>query len=152
MPIATIVLAVLTLVPRQAERALYGYGIVIGPPGSGGHEPLTRQLTGDLLELRCGLPTYLAQPFAGLLERAGAVSAVLVASSVTAGAQVGEQLNAIVCPLDSASDLRGRFLLGTGLRAPDGVVYAIAWGRAFGGGPFKATRLRAVVTAPVPAR
>jgi flagellar P-ring protein precursor FlgI len=141
MSVAIIVLSILLPVLPPAEYLLGGVGLVIGLPKSGGHSPITLQVTNDLLERRWGLPNSFAEPLARMLERTGTVSVVFVCAKIPDSPSLGDRVDAVVAPLDGASNVRGAFLLGTNLRAPDGMVYAVAAGPTSGGARARVTRV-----------
>ncbi len=105
------------------ENQLIGYGLVIGLAG-----------TGDRRQT-----VFSAQSLTNMLERMGIsvpptaiqvknTAAVMVTASLPPFAQPGSRIDVTVGAIGDASSLQGGLLLMTGLRAPDGQVYAVSQG------------------------
>ena len=106
-----------------------GYGLVVGLAG-----------TGDRRQT-----VFSAQSLTNLLERMGIsvnptaiqvknTAAVMVTGTLPPYAQPGTRIDATVAAMGDASSLQGGILLMTGLKGPDGQVYAVAQGAAVIGG------------------
>ncbi len=111
------------------ENQLIGYGLVVGLAG-----------TGDRRQT-----VFSAQSLTNLLERMGLAvpptaiqvkntAAVMITGSLPPFAQPGTRVDVTVGAIGDASSLQGGLLLLTGLRAPDGQVYAVAQGPVVTGG------------------
>lgn len=111
------------------ENQLMGYGIVVGLAGTG-----DRQQT-----------LFPAQSLTNLLERMGLTvsptliqvknsAAVMVTGTLPPFAQPGSQIDATISAMGDARSLQGGVLLMTGLKGPDGQVYAVAQGELVLGG------------------
>ena len=111
------------------DNQLMGYGLVVGLAGKGD----SRQTI------------FSAQSLANLLERMGlTVSATAIQSKNTAAvmvtamlppyAQPGSQIDVTISAVGDATSLQGGVLLMSGLKGPDGQVYAVAQGPLIMGG------------------
>jgi flagellar P-ring protein precursor FlgI len=111
------------------DNQLMGYGLVVGLAGKGD----SRQTI------------FSAQSLANLLERMGlTVSATAIQSKNTAAvmvtatlppyAQPGSQVDVTISAVGDATSLQGGILLMSGLKGPDGQVYAVAQGALILGG------------------
>ena len=111
------------------DNQLVGYGLVFGLNG-----------TGDRRQT-----LFSAQSLANLLERMGVTvpptaiqvkntAAVMVTATLPPYAQPGSHIDATIAAIGDASTLQGGILVMTGLRGPDGKVYAVAQGAAVLGG------------------
>ena len=111
------------------DNQLMGYGLVVGLAGKGD----SRQTI------------FSAQSLANLLERMGlTVSATAIQSKNTAAvmvtatlppyAQPGTQIDVTISAVGDAITLQGGVLLMSGLKGPDGQVYAVAQGPLVMGG------------------
>ena len=111
------------------DNQLMGYGLVVGLAGKGD----SRQTI------------FSAQSLANLLERMGlTVSATAIQSKNTAAvmvtatlppyAQPGSQIDVTISAVGDATTLQGGVLLMSGLKGPDGQVYAVAQGPLVMGG------------------
>jgi len=111
------------------DNQLMGYGLVVGLAGTG-----DRQQT-----------LFPAQSLANLLERMGlttsAVSiqvkdtaAVMVTATLPPYAGPGNRIDVTIAAMGDSSSLQGGVLLMTGLKGPDGQVYAVAQGPTVLGG------------------
>lgn len=111
------------------DNQLMGYGLVVGLHGTG-----DRQQT-----------LFSAQSVANLLERMGLTvnplviqvkntAAVMVTATLPPYAEPGSKIDVTVAAMGDAASLQGGILLMTGLRGPDGQVYAVAQGAAVLGG------------------
>jgi flagellar P-ring protein precursor FlgI len=105
------------------ENQLVGYGLVVGLNG-----------TGDKKQ-----STFSAQSLANLLQRMGVAidpttitvkntAAVIVTATLPAFAQPGTRIDVTAATIGDAANLQGGLLVLTSLRAPNGVVYAVAQG------------------------
>lgn len=104
---------------------LYGYGLVVGLPGSGDQTtevPYTQQSILNMLRnMGIALPNVTSmQP--------NDVASVMVTAEVPAFAQAGQRVDVTVSAVGNANSLAGGVLLPTPLRGGNGVVYAQAQG------------------------
>jgi len=111
------------------DNQLMGYGLVVGLKG-----------TGDRTQT-----LFSAQSVANLLERMGITvnpasiqvkntAAVMVTAILPPYAQIGSKIDVTIAAMGDSQSLQGGILLMTGLRGPDGKVYAVAQGAAVLGG------------------
>lgn len=111
------------------DNQLMGYGLVVGLAGTG-----DRQQT-----------LFSAQSLTNLLERMGLTvsplaiqvkntAAVMVTATLPPYAQPGSRIDATVAAMGDAPSLQGGILLMTGLKGPDGQIYAVAQGPLVLGG------------------
>ena len=111
------------------DNLLLGYGLVVGLNG-----------TGDRRQT-----LFSAQSVTNLLERMGVsvnpvliqvknTAAVMVTATLPPYAQPGMRIDATVAAMGDAPNLQGGILVMTGLRGPDGKVYAVAQGATVLGG------------------
>jgi flagellar P-ring protein FlgI len=111
------------------DNQLMGYGLVVGLKGTGD----TRQTL------------FSAQSLTNLLQRMGMsvsptliqvknTAAVMVTSTLPAYSQGGMRIDVTIAALGDAPSLQGGILLMTGLKGPDGQVYAVAQGPLVLGG------------------
>lgn len=111
------------------DNQLLGYGLVVGLKG-----------TGDRTQT-----LFSAQSVANLLQRMGIsinplamqvknTAAVMVTATLPPYAQPGMKIDVTVAAMGDAPSLQGGILVMTGLRGPDGKVYAVAQGAAVLGG------------------
>lgn len=111
------------------DNQLMGYGLVVGLAG-----------TGDRRQT-----VFSAQSLTNLLERMGLsvpptaiqvknTAAVMVTSTLPPFGQPGTRIDVTVAAIGDAASLQGGILLMTGLKGPDGQVYAVAQGPAVVGG------------------
>jgi flagellar P-ring protein precursor FlgI len=111
------------------DNQLVGYGLVVGLAG-----------TGDRRQT-----LFSAQSLTNLLERMGLsvpataiqvknMAAVMVTATLPPYAQPGSRIDVTVAAIGDASSLQGGILVMTGLRAPDGQVFAVAQGATVLGG------------------
>jgi len=111
------------------DNQLMGYGLVVGLRGTGD----TRQTV------------FSAQSLTNLLERMGLTvtasaiqvkntAAVMVTATLPPYAQPGSRIDATAAAVGDAASLQGGILLMTGLKGPDGQVYAVAQGAMVIGG------------------
>jgi flagellar P-ring protein precursor FlgI len=111
------------------DNQLMGYGLVVGLRGTGD----TRQTV------------FSAQSLTNLLERMGLTvtasaiqvkntAAVMVTGTLPPYAQPGMRIDATAAAVGDAASLQGGILLMTGLKGPDGQVYAVAQGPLVIGG------------------
>jgi len=111
------------------DNQLMGYGLVVGLAG-----------TGDRRQT-----LFSAQTLTNLLERMGLTvnpaaiqvkntAAVMVTATLPPYAQPGSHIDVTIAAIGDAPSLQGGILLMTGLKAPDGQVYAVAQGAMVLGG------------------
>jgi flagellar P-ring protein FlgI len=111
------------------DNQLMGYGLVVGLKGTGD----SRQTV------------FSAQSLANMLEREGLTvnpatmqvkntAAVMVIATLPPFAQPGSKIDVTISAVGDAPSLQGGVLLMTGLKAPDGQVYAVAQGAMVLGG------------------
>jgi flagellar P-ring protein precursor FlgI len=111
------------------DNQLMGYGLVVGLRGTGD----TRQTV------------FSAQSLTNLLERMGLTvspsaiqvkntAAVMVTATLPPYAQPGSRIDVTAAAVGDAASLQGGILLMTGLKGPDGQVYAVAQGAMVIGG------------------
>jgi flagellar P-ring protein precursor FlgI len=111
------------------DNQLMGYGLVVGLAG-----------TGDRRQT-----VFSAQSLTNLLERMGLTvsasaiqvkntAAVMVTATLPPYAQAGSRIDVTISALGDAPSLQGGVLLMTGLKGPDGQVYAVAQGPLVLGG------------------
>ena len=111
------------------DNLLIGYGLVVGLAG-----------TGDRVQT-----VFSAQSLTNLLERMGLTvsptaiqvkntAAVMVTSTLPPFSQPGARIDATVSAIGDSPSLQGGVLLMTGLKGPDGQVYAVAQGPMVLGG------------------
>jgi flagellar P-ring protein precursor FlgI len=111
------------------DNQLMGYGLVVGLAG-----------TGDRRQT-----IFSAQSLANLLERMGLTvdpttmqvkntAAVIVTATLPPFAQPGSRIDVTIAAMGDAPSLSGGVLLMTGLKGPDGQVYAVAQGSTVLGG------------------
>src|SRR5579872_3713307 len=105
------------------DNQLMGYGLVVGLKG-----------TGDRTQT-----LFSAQSLTNLLERMGLTvsataiqvkntAAVMVTADLPPYAQPGSRIDVTVAAIGDAPSLQGGILLMTGVKGPDGQVYAVAQG------------------------
>ena len=111
------------------DNQLLGYGLVVGLAGTG-----DRQQT-----------LFPAQSLTNLLERMGLTvspttiqvkntAAVMVTATLPPFVESGARIDATIAAVGDAPSLQGGVLLMTGLKGPDGQVYAVAQGPTVLGG------------------
>src|SRR3984957_9749762 len=111
------------------DNQLIGYGLVVGLAG-----------TGDRVQT-----VFSAQSLTNLLERMGLTvnptsiqvkntAAVMVTATLPPFAQAGSRIDVTVAALGDSPSLQGGILLMSGLKGPDGQVYAVAQGAVVLGG------------------
>ncbi|MGA3042002.1 MAG: flagellar basal body P-ring protein FlgI [Bryobacteraceae bacterium] len=111
------------------DNQLLGYGLVVGLAGTG-----DRQQT-----------LFPAQSLTNLLERMGLTvspttiqvkntAAVMVTATLPPFVEPGARIDATIAAVGDAPSLQGGVLLMTGLKGPDGQVYAVAQGPTVLGG------------------
>jgi len=111
------------------DNQLIGYGLVVGLAG-----------TGDRVQT-----VFSAQSLTNLLERMGLTvsptalqvkntAAVMVTATLPPFSRPGARIDVTAAAMGDASSLQGGILLMTGLKGPDGQVYAVAQGPLVIGG------------------
>jgi flagellar P-ring protein precursor FlgI len=111
------------------DNQLMGYGLVVGLAGTG-----DRQQT-----------LFSAQSLTNLLQRMGLTvsptliqvkntAAVMVTATLPAYSQAGSRIDVTASAIGDSPSLQGGVLLMTGLKGPDGQVYAVAQGPMVLGG------------------
>ena len=111
------------------DNQLLGYGLVVGLAG-----------TGDRVQTM-----FSAQSLTNLLERMGLTvnptaiqvkntAAVMVTATLPPFSQAGSRIDVTAAAMGDAPSLQGGILLMTGLKGPDGQVYAVAQGALVLGG------------------
>jgi flagellar P-ring protein precursor FlgI len=111
------------------DNPLFGYGLVVGLPGTGDTEQVF----------------FTAQSIAGMLGRMGIrvdprevrvrnTAAVMVTARLPSFSRPGSKIDVSVSSMGNARSLAGGVLLITPLTGPDGVVYAVAQGPVQAGG------------------
>jgi flagellar P-ring protein precursor FlgI len=111
------------------DNQLIGYGLVVGLAG-----------TGDRRQT-----VFSAQSLANMLERMGVsvspaaiqvrnTASAMVTATLPPFAQPGGRIDVTVAAIGDATNLQGGLLLLTGLKAPDGQIYAVAQGPVVTGG------------------
>src|SRR3974390_428308 len=106
------------------QNQLVGYGLVVGPNGTGdtpNNIPFTKQSLQAMLE-RMGVNIR------GATIRTGNVAAVMVTGNLPPFATQGTRMDVTVAALGDAKNLQGGTLLVTPLLGADGNVYAVAQG------------------------
>ena len=119
----------LTSIEGVRDNQLMGYGLVVGLAG-----------TGDRRQT-----LFSAQSLTNLLERMGITvpataiqvkntAAVMITAVLPPYARPGSHIDCTVAAMGDSSSLQGGVVLMTGLKAPDGQVYAVAQGPIVIGG------------------
>ncbi len=119
----------LAAVEGVRENQLVGYGLVVGLAG-----------TGDRRQT-----VFSAQSLTNMLERMGVTvsptaiqvrntAAAMLTATLPAFAQPGGRIDVTAAAIGDATSLQGGLLVMTGLRGPDGQVYAVAQGPVVTGG------------------
>jgi flagellar P-ring protein precursor FlgI len=119
----------LAAVEGVRDNQLVGYGLVVGLAG-----------TGDRRQT-----VFSAQSLTNMLERMGVTvpptaiqvrntAAVMVTATLPPFAQPGGRIDVTAAAVGDATSLQGGLLVMTGLRGPDGQVYAVAQGPVVTGG------------------
>ena len=126
---ATVRLKELVSLEGVRDNQLMGYGLVVGLAG-----------TGDRRQT-----IFSAQSVANLLERMGLTvdpttiqvkntAAVMVTATLPPYAQPGTRIDVTIAAMGDAASLSGGILLMTGMKGPDGQIYAMAQGPTVLGG------------------
>ncbi len=115
----------LVTVAGAPTNQLYGYGLVVGLPGTGDQTtqvPYTQQSILNMMRnMGIALPNVTSmQP--------NDVASVMITAEVPAFAQAGQRVDVTVSAVGNAASLAGGVLLPTPLRGGNGVVYAQAQG------------------------
>ncbi len=115
----------LVTVAGAPTNQLYGYGLVVGLPGTGDQTtqvPYTQQSILNMMRnMGIALPNVTSmQP--------NDVASVMVTAEVPAFAQAGQRIDVTVSAVGNAASLAGGVLLPTPLKGGNGVVYAQAQG------------------------
>src|SRR5690348_15790345 len=111
------------------DNQLIGYGLVVGLKG-----------TGDRTQTQ-----FSAQSVTNLLQQMGVAinplliqvkntAAVMVTATLPPYAQPGMKIDVTVAAMGDSASLQGGILVMTGLRGPDGKIYAVAQGATVLGG------------------
>jgi flagellar P-ring protein precursor FlgI len=119
----------LVTVEGVRDNLLMGYGLVVGLAG-----------TGDRVQT-----VFSAQSLTNLLERMGLTvspsaiqvkntAAVMITATLPPFAQAGSRIDVTVAAMGDSPSLQGGVLLMTGLKGPDGQIYAVAQGPLVLGG------------------
>lgn len=119
----------LTSIEGVRDNQLMGYGLVVGLAG-----------TGDRRQTQ-----FSAQSLTNLLQRMGITvpstaiqvkntAAVMITAVLPPYARPGSRIDCTVSSMGDSSSLQGGVVLMTGLKAPDGQVYAVAQGALVIGG------------------
>jgi flagellar P-ring protein precursor FlgI len=124
-PADTTTVGSLVTVAGAPTNQLYGYGLVVGLPGTGDQTtevPYTQQSILNMLRnMGISLPNVTTmQP--------NDVASVMVTAEVPAFSHAGQHVDVTVSAVGNASSLAGGVLLPTPLRGGNGVVYAQAQG------------------------
>src|SRR5215469_3375104 len=111
------------------ENQLIGYGLVVGLKGTGDRTQtyFSAQSVTNLLQ-------QMGVAINPLLIQVKNTAAVMVTATLPPYAQPGMRIDVTVAALGDAPSLQGGILVMTGLRGPDGKVYAVAQGAAVLGG------------------
>src|ERR1035437_5583553 len=111
------------------DNQLMGYGLVVGLAGTGDRQQsvFSAQSVTNLLE-RTGLKV---SPTAIQVKN---TAAVMVTATLPPFSQAGSRIDVAVAALGDAPSLQGGILLMTGMKGPDGQVYAVAQGPLVIGG------------------
>ena len=115
----------LVTVAGAPTNQLYGYGLVVGLPGTGDQTtqvPYTQQSILNMLRnMGVSLPNVTTmQP--------NDVASVMVTSEVSAFAHAGQHVDVTVSAVGNATSLAGGVLLPTPLRGGNGIIYGQAQG------------------------
>lgn len=121
----TVPIGSLVTVAGAPTNQLYGYGLVVGLPGTGDQTtevPYTQQSILNMLRnMGIALPNVTSmQP--------NDVASVMITAEVPAFAQAGQHLDVTVSAVGNATSLAGGVLLPTPLHGGNGQVYAQAQG------------------------
>ncbi len=121
----TVPIGSLVTVAGAPSNQLYGYGLVVGLPGTGDQTtevPYTQQSILNMLRnMGIALPNVTSmQP--------NDVASVMITAEVPAFAQAGQHLDVTVSAVGNATSLNGGVLLPTPLHGGNGQVYAQAQG------------------------
>jgi len=126
---AAIRLKELVTIEGVRDNQLIGYGLIVGLNGTGDKRQtlFSAQSLGNLLE-RMGVSV---NPTAIQVKN---TAAVMVTATLPPYVQPGARIDVTVAAVGDAASLQGGILLMTGLKGPDGQVYAVAQGPAVVGG------------------
>jgi flagellar P-ring protein FlgI len=111
------------------DNQLIGYGLVVGLRGTG-----DRQQTVFSLQSLTNLLERMGVSVSPLQMQVKNTAAVMLTSTLPPYAQPGTKIDVTLAAMGDAQSLQGGILLMTGLKAPDGQVYAVAQGAAVLGG------------------
>jgi flagellar P-ring protein FlgI len=107
------------------DNQLVGYGLVVGLRGTGDRQQAVfsaQSLTNMLLRMGISVsPTAI---------QVKNTAAVMVTATLPPYSQPGSRIDVTVAAIGDAPSLQGGILVMTGLKAPDGQVYAVAQGPA----------------------
>jgi len=111
----------LSYIDGLKENQIYGYGLVVGLPGTGDTKksPLTKSSLKNLLK-NLGME--------GDDITSANTAAVLVTAKLPAFVRVGDRVDVIVSSIGDARSLEGGILIQSPLRGADNQVYAVAQG------------------------
>ncbi|HUI79940.1 MAG TPA: flagellar basal body P-ring protein FlgI [Bryobacteraceae bacterium] len=107
------------------DNQLVGYGLVVGLRGTGDRQQSifsAQSLTNLLLRMGVSVSPTLIQ--------VKNTAAVMVTATLPPYASPGSRIDATVAAIADCTSLQGGILVMTGLKAPDGQVYAVAQGPA----------------------
>jgi len=114
----------ISYIPEVASNQLFGYGVIIGLPGTGDSNRLyaARQALSNML-------TKMEIRLSPDAIQSDNIAAVMATAELPAFAKEGDRVDVTVSSIGDAESLEGGTLLLTALRAADGKVYASAQGR-----------------------
>jgi len=113
------------------SNQLIGYGLVVGLDGTGDQ---TSQTPFTIQSLKSMLSKFGVTLPSSVTPQVKNVAAVSIHAELPAFAKPGQSIDVTVSSLGNAKSLRGGTLLLAPLKAPDGVVYAVAQGSLLVGG------------------
>ena len=113
----------ITMLKGARSNQLFGYGLIIGLPGTGDKANELTENSMSLVLKGLGIDTKTQK----LDTKNGAV--VVVTATLPPFAKVGQQLDVSVASIGTASSLDNGTLMMTPLKGPDGKIYAMAQGK-----------------------